>query len=122
MAVILRTGALVDAETCGKICCKAFTTLSDRHGFPPYFPKPEIAIGRMGVLLSHPEYYSVVAEMDGCDVGSNFLDERSNIVGIGPITIDPDLQGVGVGRLLMEDGLKRVAERGFSGARLVRAP
>ena len=62
----------------------------------------------------------MVAEMDGCVVGSNFLDERSNIVGIGPITIDPDLQGGGVGRLLMEDGLKRVAERGFSGARLVQ--
>jgi hypothetical protein len=44
----------------------------------------------------------VVAEVDGRIVGSNFLDERDPIRGVGPITIDPKAQNVGVGRRLME--------------------
>jgi GNAT superfamily N-acetyltransferase len=74
----------------------------------------------MGMLLTHPGFYSVVAEIDGRVAGSNFLDERSDIVGVGPITVDPDIQGGGIGRLLMEDCLNRVAERGFPGVRLVQ--
>ena len=34
-----------------------------------------------GMMLGHPGFYSVVAEVDGQVVGSNFLDERSPIVG-----------------------------------------
>ena len=35
-------------------------------------------------------------------VGSNFLDARSLIGGIGPITIDPSVQNKGIGRQLMQ--------------------
>jgi hypothetical protein len=47
------------------------------------------------MLLSHPGFYSVVAEMDGRIVGSNFLDERSTIAGLGPITVTPRCRTVG---------------------------
>ena len=40
-------------------------------------------------MLKDPEFHSVVAEIDGRIVGSNFLDERNTIAGIGPITVDP---------------------------------
>jgi hypothetical protein len=49
------------------------------------------------------------------------MDERSVIHGIGPITIDPEVQNRGVGRKLMEAVLDRAAERGAAGVRLVQA-
>ena len=36
-----------------------------------------------------------------CIVGSNALDERSIIAGIGPITAEPNAQNLAVGRKLM---------------------
>ena len=41
-------------------------------------------------------------------VGSNFLDERADISGVGPISVDPQIQGKGAGRLLMGAVLDRV--------------
>jgi hypothetical protein len=54
-------------------------------------------------------------------VGSNCLDERSAIAGIGPITIDPSAQNKGAGRLLMTAVMDRVTERALPGVRLVQA-
>jgi predicted N-acetyltransferase YhbS len=73
------------------------------------------------MLLQHPGFYAVVALGDGEIVGSNFMDERSEIVGIGPITVDPATQKRGVGRLLMERVLDRSAARRAPGVRLVQA-
>ena len=49
----------------------------------------------------------MVAEIDGRIVGSNFLDERDPIRGVGPITVDPEGQNSGVGRKLMEAVIER---------------
>jgi hypothetical protein len=54
-------------------------------------------------------------------VGSNFLDERSTVAGIGPITVDPAVQNRAVGRQLMQHVLDRVTQRHFPGVRLVQA-
>jgi predicted N-acetyltransferase YhbS len=63
----------------------------------------------------------VVAEADGRIIGSNCLDERSAIAGIGPITVDPDVQNRSVGRRLMQAVLDRARERGFPGVRLLQS-
>jgi GNAT superfamily N-acetyltransferase len=110
-----------DAEVCGRICYEAFRRINEQHGFPPDFPAPEIAMELLSVLFSHPGIYAVVAEADGKIVGSNCLDERSAIAGIGPITIDPAAQNRQVGRQLMRAVLDRAAGRGFPGVRLVQA-
>jgi hypothetical protein len=73
MSITLRPGAPTDAAICGPICYHAFKSINDAHNFPPDFPSPEIATGVLGMLLSHPNFYSVVAERDGKIVGSNFL-------------------------------------------------
>jgi N-acetylglutamate synthase-like GNAT family acetyltransferase len=73
------------------------------------------------MLFSHPEFYCVVAESDGRLVGSNCLDERSAIAGLGPITVDPNFQNSGVGRKLMEAVLVRARERKFPGVRLLQS-
>ncbi|HEX8490423.1 MAG TPA: GNAT family N-acetyltransferase, partial [Chthoniobacterales bacterium] len=72
-------------------------------------------------MLSHSGFYSVVAELDGRVVGSNFLDERSVIAGVGPITIDPTAQNKSIGRRLMEDVHERAARKNFPGVRLLQS-
>ena len=118
----LRTGRSEDAETCGAICYEAFKAIADQHNFPPDFPSSEVSGGLITSLLARGgDIYSVVAEVDGRVVGSNFLWENGTIAGVGPITIDPSAQNVAVGRRLMEDVLQRARERGIAGVRLCQA-
>lgn len=119
--VTLRPGCAADAAQCGEICYRAFKAITDQHNHPSDFPAPDAAIGMLTGMLSHPGFYSVVAEVDGRIVGSNVLDERDSIAGVGPVTVDPDAQNVAVGRHLMSDVLDRAQKRGFAGVRLVQA-
>lgn len=121
MNATLRPANAADATRCGAICYDAFKTIAEQHNFAPDFPSPEVATALLTGLLAHPGFYAVVAEIDGQVVGSNFLDERSTVAGIGPITIDPAVQNRGVGRLLMQHVLDRVTQRRFPGVRLVQA-
>lgn len=120
-AVTLRTGTREDATACGRICYEAFATLAEQHGFPPDFPSVEVATETVGMLLAHPGFHAVVAEQDGQIVGSNFMDERSPIAGIGPITVEAQAQDAGIGRRLMEAVLERAREQEFPGVRLLQA-
>jgi len=119
--VTLRPGRPKDAAPCGRIMYGAFKTISEYHRFPPDFPSPEAATQLLSWLLANPKFYSVVAEVDGKIVGSNFLDERGMIAGLGPITIDPSTQNQSIGRQLMLDVLDRAAKRNSPGVRLVQA-
>src|SRR6476661_1053361 len=121
MSLILRAGKPEDAEKTGQICYEAFKTIAEKHNFPADFPAPEAGIGLMSMLLSRPDAYSVVAELDGEIVGSNFLWEGNQVSGVGPITINPEVQNSSVGRKLMEDVIRRSDERGFLSIRLVQA-
>jgi len=121
MGIKLRPSTPADAEICGTICYNAFKTISEAHGFAPDFPGPEVAIGLLKWMLAHPEFYSVVAELDGRIVGSNFLDERNRIAGVGPITVDPTVQNRAIGRRLMDAVHERAIERNFRGVRLIQA-
>ena len=121
MNLNIRAGKPDDAESCGVICYEAFNTISAQHNFPQDFSEPEIAIGLISMLLSRGDIYSVVAEIDGKPVGSNFLWENGLIAGIGPITIDPKVQNSAIGRRLMEDVLRYAEEKRFAGVRLVQA-
>jgi len=73
------------------------------------------------MMFSNPGFYCVVAESEGRIVGSNCLDERAAIAGVGPITVDPNVQNRGVGRALMEAVLGRAEARRAAGVRLVQA-
>ena len=110
-----------DAEVCGRICYEAFTTLNKKFNFPPDFPSPEVAQGVLSSMFGNPGFFCVVAEENGRILGSNCMDERSAIAGIGPITVDPAVQNKTVGRQLMMAAIDRAAERHFAGVRLVQA-
>jgi len=110
-----------DADLCGQICYDAFVTINRQHAFPPDFPNVEVAQGLLAMLFSHPAYHCEVAEVGGAIVGSNCLDERSPITGLGPITVAPGAQNRGAGRKLMQSALARAREQGKPGVRLVQA-
>ena len=121
MNLKLRPGTREDAAACGLIDFEAFKSISSEHNFPWDFPSVEVATGMTTFLLSNPGFYSVVAEDDGRVVGSNFLDERNPITGIGPISVDPAVQNQTIGRQLMLAVMERSAKRGFAGVRLVQS-
>ena len=121
MSIALRPGTPADAKACGRICYEAFKAIGTAHNFQPDFPSPEAATGVLSTLLAHPGFYAVVAEHDGRIVGSNFLDERTPIAGVGPITVDPAEQNRGVGGRLMQDVLGRAAGKQAAGVRLLQA-
>jgi predicted N-acetyltransferase YhbS len=119
--VQLRPGRPEDADTCGRICYNAFGAIAAQHRFPSDFPSPQVGIDVVSTMLAHPQMYSVVAEVDGRVAGSNFLDERSTITGVGPVSVDPAVQDRGVGRALMHDVLRRAKDRHAPGVRLLQA-
>jgi len=121
MTIVLRPGTAADAPACGDVCYEAFRAIATAHGFPPDFPSPAVASGLLSGLLTHPQFYSVVAEAEGRIVGSNFLDERCCVAGVGPITVDPRGQNRGAGGRLMHDVLSRAVERRAAGVRLLQS-
>lgn len=119
--VFIRRASPHDAVLCGQICYEAFTAINEQHRFPPDMPSAEAGAGFLQTLFAHPAFYCVVAEVDGQVVGSNCLDERSAIAGVGPITVTPGVQNRSVGRKLMRTVIDRAYERSFPGIRLVQA-
>lgn len=119
--LIVRVARVEDAALSGKICYEAFASINQAHGFVPDFPSVDVAAGLLSMMFSTPGYYSVVAEAEGRILGSNNIDERAVIHGIGPITVDPAGQNLGVGRRLMDAVMERARQRGAAGVRLVQA-
>lgn len=117
----LRQATAADVEVCGRIFYEAFATINRSHNFPPELPSLEVAMDVIGMLFSHPEFYCVVAESGGRIIGSNCLDERSAISGLGPVSVDPGAQNRGVGRALMSAMLDRVRKKSGAGLRLLQS-
>jgi GNAT superfamily N-acetyltransferase len=115
------TGRSADAAKCGAILYSAFLKVADEHNFPPDFPSVEVATDVVSMLLAHPGFYGIVAQDDDRIVGSNFADLRSSIAGIGPISIDPQVQDQGIGRKLMEAAIDHLASTNVCGIRLVQS-
>jgi len=119
--VVVRAATADDSAICGEICYEAFSKISSAHGFPCDLPGAGVAAGLLSMMFSHPGFSCVVAEADGRIVGSNCLDKRSVIAGIGPITVDPGIQNLGTGRMLMRAVLDRANQGEAVGVRLVQA-
>lgn len=115
-----RSGTVKDAIACGQICYEAFKAIAEQHNFPPDLPSPDVAVGFLSMMLARSDVYSVIAELDGQVVGSNFLCEGDTIAGVGPITVVPTTQNAGIGRRLMKSVLDRAEARRQVGVRLVQ--
>ena len=121
MALALRPITAADIPVAGRILHDAFRAIAGEHNYPPDFPSPEIAVGALTALFENPGFYGIAAELDGQVVGSNFIDERAPVIGLGPITVDPAMQNRGVGKALMTHMLDRAQRNEAPGVRLVQA-
>lgn len=120
-SVLIRRGEVEDAAQLAAISYEAFKTNAERHNFPLEVTPPDTGkVSRWRERISNPTYYVVVAELDGHIVGSNVLDERDSIAGVGPLTVDPSIQDSRIGRRLMEAVLSRSVEKQHPGVRLVQ--
>jgi predicted N-acetyltransferase YhbS len=117
----IRRATREDIEVLADICYRGFGTLADKHGFAREFPDVAAADGVIRSMITTPGHYGIVAETNGRIAGSNFMDERSTIAGIGPISVDPEVQNSGAGRAMMQHMLERVAANRGPGVRLVQA-
>ena len=116
--ITLRAPDPSDVQELARICFDAFGAIDDHHRFTRDFPVIEAAEQVIGYWISHPSVWGVVAERDGRILGSNFLDERDPIRGVGPVSVDPEAQNAGVGRLLMRAVIERAS--GAPGIRLLQ--
>ena len=121
MTVTIREAAPADGAECGRIIYAAFASIANQHNFPPDFPSAVAATDVASMLIAHPGFHGLVAEEDGHIVGSNFMDQRSLVGGIGPISVDPAVQNQRVGRSLMQAMLDYAMARDHAGIRLVQA-
>ena len=87
----MRRGVAVFCMTLSRISRKSTI-------FQQTFLLPKLPRGLASMLIGDPGFYGVVAEEAGTIVGSNFMDERSSIFGIGPISVAPEVQNKAVGR------------------------
>lgn len=105
----IRTARPGDTDEVGRILVEAFDGINERYGFPIEWGDSAIGVQIARSLIVQRGVFGTVAELDGRVVGSCFLDERDEVRAIGPVTIDPSVQGLGIGRALMEAALERAA-------------
>ncbi len=122
MSVVYRKARPEDADELGRITHEAFTSKAEQHGFATDFPDADMPTGLLSGLISRDDTYVVVAEDNGKIIGSNVLWENNPIAGIGPVSVDPSVQGNAVGRNLMLEVLNRAEEQGYDGVRLLQTP
>lgn len=103
-----------------EICHRAFKEISEHHGFPTDFEHPSHAQMVIGSLIRNEACHATVALADGRVAGSNFITMSDDVGAIGPITVDPDLQGNGIGGLLMEEALAFAQGSGVERVRLMQ--
>jgi hypothetical protein len=62
-----------------------------------------------------------MALIDKTDMVGSFADGEFACWGVGPVSVAPDAQNRGIGRILVQSMVDRAKERGLSGARLLQS-
>ncbi len=124
MSVRIRPIEEADAETCGKIGFEAHKAISSAHGYPSEQPSEEYAIGLIRMLLNNSNSWGFLAEKDAQILGSIFLHRfpPSPIAVIGPLTVNPSMEGSGAGKLLMDAAIAHAYSQNYNQIRLVQSP
>ena len=120
MPITLRRPDPADVPELARICYEAFKDIAESHGFQKDFESPEQAAGFIGLLLSQEQVHSVAAYDGDRPRGSNYIQMFGDAAGIGPISVDLDVQGEGIGRTLMDDVIKHAQAQGVEMIRLVQ--
>jgi predicted N-acetyltransferase YhbS len=119
-ALVIRAGTSEDVERSGQIFYDAFEAIAARHNLPVEPSSPQFTHFIAEHMLASEGIEMFVASRGEEIVGSAFVDERSVVAGVGPVTVDPAAQDEGAGRALMQAVLNREREREAAGVRLVQ--
>jgi predicted N-acetyltransferase YhbS len=120
MAIELRRPTHDDVPETARILYEAFNDIATSHGFPPDFPSVDFCAGIVSLLMADEQVYAAGAYDGGRIRGSNFTNMWGDVAGIGPISVDLDAQGGGIGKTLMLDSLRQAKELGHEMVRLMQ--
>jgi ribosomal protein S18 acetylase RimI-like enzyme len=122
--VSIRTVRAEDVEVCGRVAYAAHSSAAAAHNVPCEQPSVEFSIELIGNKVKDENAVGFVAEKGEQIIGSVFLNTftPSLVAAIGPLTVDPSMEGSGVGRLLMQAVLNAADAGGLDCVRLVQSP
>jgi predicted N-acetyltransferase YhbS len=120
MQIQLAEAAPQHAPAMGRIFYEAFRDLMERHGLPLDIPSEEAGVAVMSARIAAPEFYGVVALADGALAGGNFYSRFDAWAGVGPLVVDPAMQGLGLGRRLMQAVIDHATASGYDRIRLLQ--
>ncbi len=106
MEIKIRPAVSSDSAACGKLIAEALAATEKSQGNSSGFGESE-ASNLVARLLDHPEMYGLVAEAESHIAGTVFLDERAVVRGVGWLSVEPQLQRHGIGRLMMNEVIDR---------------
>jgi putative acetyltransferase len=118
--MIIRQETTSDIEAITQITIAAFRTLPISNQTEQFIIKALRAAGALTL--------SLVAEIDGRVVGHiafspvTISDGSKNWYGLGPVSVLPDYQRQGIGKLLINEGLSLLKQLGGQGCALVGDP
>jgi len=108
-------------EAAGKLVYEAFKDVALKHGFEPIYDSPEFATILVRRISQLEGFTSFVAIEGGQPLAVNFVDQRGDVAGIGPVAVGVEHQGKGLGRMVMEAALEHAEGCGFQSVRLLQA-
>ncbi len=120
MNVIIREETESDVAAISEITIVAFKSLAISHHTEQFIVSALRAANALTV--------SLVAEIDGRVVGHiafspvTVSDASAGWYGVGPLSVLPELQGQGIGKALVHEGLSRLKALGAKGCMLVGEP
>jgi putative acetyltransferase len=118
--ILIRDEARHDAEVIAEVTVAAFDSLEISNHTEQFIVEALRSAGALTV--------SLVAEVDGHVVGHiafspvTISDGSNNWYGLGPVSVLPLYQRMGIGKALIQEGLSRLKELGAKGCCLVGHP
>lgn len=117
----IRPATTADLPRLAQICYEAFEATNTALGLPPEWSSEQAVLEMLQGRLASPSCVSEVAvDATGSVVGSNFLVLGEEVAAFGPLSVAPETQGGGVGRMLMESIVAASNRLGCSSMRAVQ--
>jgi predicted N-acetyltransferase YhbS len=103
----IRNMTRADIGPVGEILFKAFNAVAEKHGYAPKFHSSDEGTAWAWALLRHRSSELLVAVVDNRVAGMCCLNARGDHAGLGPVAVDPAVQGSGIGTKLITALLRK---------------
>ncbi len=109
---IIRPLTLRDLSAAGGVVYRAFATSFRRYGYTEPIPSPEAAEALVAAAYSADPAGAIALDAPaGKLVGVAFSQSCRDVAFVGPLAVDPERQGRGFGRRLLQESLTITGER-----------